>query len=73
MPDISMCLGGDCPSADRCYRHVAAPDEHRQSYSDFNACRADGADRCDNFMKVWDKTSVTEQTHVHSDPQDDAY
>ena len=32
MPDISMCLGGDCHQKDRCYRYTAEPNPYRQSY-----------------------------------------
>lgn len=32
MPDISMCSGKGCPLKDKCYRAVAIPDEHWQSY-----------------------------------------
>jgi hypothetical protein len=32
MPDISMCKGGKCPKKGKCYRYLATPDEHWQSY-----------------------------------------
>jgi len=32
MPDITMCEGGNCPAKSTCYRAVATPSEHRQSY-----------------------------------------
>ena len=32
MPDISMCLGGDCPQKEKCYRFTAEPSPYRQSY-----------------------------------------
>lgn len=32
MPDISMCMGGDCPLKETCYRFTAKPNEYRQSY-----------------------------------------
>ena len=35
MPDITMCLGNDCPIKETCYRFTAIPTPHWQSYSDF--------------------------------------
>ncbi len=35
MPDISMCLGYNCPKRDQCYRHMAVADEC-QTYADFS-------------------------------------
>jgi hypothetical protein len=32
MPDITMCKGNDCPLKAECYRHVATPTPHWQSY-----------------------------------------
>lgn len=32
MADITMCLGGDCPQKDNCYRNTATPSPYRQSY-----------------------------------------
>ena len=31
MPDISMCMGRDCPLKETCYRHKAKPSDY-QSY-----------------------------------------
>lgn len=46
MPDITMCIGGDCPKKHQCYRFVAEPDDW-QSFSDFNETR--NGDDCGNF------------------------
>lgn len=32
MPDITMCIGRDCPKKNTCYRHTAFPNEYSQSY-----------------------------------------
>jgi hypothetical protein len=32
MPDISMCVGTDCPQKETCYRFTAKPNEYWQSY-----------------------------------------
>jgi hypothetical protein len=32
MPDITMCVGTDCPQKETCYRYTAKPSEYRQSY-----------------------------------------
>jgi hypothetical protein len=31
-PDISMCLGGDCPLKHSCHRYAATPSRYMQSY-----------------------------------------
>jgi hypothetical protein len=31
-PDITMCLGTDCPYKETCYRYTAKPNEYYQSY-----------------------------------------
>ena len=33
MPDITMCLGEDCPKRNHCYRFKAAPDEYQSYFS----------------------------------------
>ena len=32
MPDITMCIGNDCPLKETCYRYTATPSEYCQSY-----------------------------------------
>jgi hypothetical protein len=32
MPDITMCLGTNCPYKESCYRFTAKPSEYMQSY-----------------------------------------
>ena len=32
MPDITMCVGTDCPQKETCYRFTAKPNEYWQSY-----------------------------------------
>lgn len=32
MPDITMCSGGTCPQKNTCFRYLAKPHPHRQSY-----------------------------------------
>jgi hypothetical protein len=31
-PDITMCMGTDCPYKEGCYRYTAKPNEYMQSY-----------------------------------------
>ena len=31
-PDITKCLGTDCPHKETCYRYTAKPSEYRQAY-----------------------------------------
>jgi hypothetical protein len=35
MPDFTMCLNNDCPVRASCYRYLAIPSEHWQSYCRF--------------------------------------
>jgi hypothetical protein len=32
MPDITMCVGTNCPYKESCYRYTAKPSEYWQSY-----------------------------------------
>jgi hypothetical protein len=32
MPDITMCVGTNCPHKESCYRYTAKPCEHWQAY-----------------------------------------
>jgi hypothetical protein len=32
MPDITMCVGGECPIKEDCYRFIAEPNPYWQSY-----------------------------------------
>ena len=50
MPDISMCVDGFCPKCSRCYRYMAEPNEHYQSYSVFTR---EEDKECDNFMTIY--------------------
>lgn len=31
-PDITMCVGTDCPHKEKCHRYTAKPSEFRQSW-----------------------------------------
>ena len=55
MPDISMCLNDACPSATRCYRHEAKPNEWRQSYAEF---KPDETGKCEDFAPMDGMQSV---------------
>jgi hypothetical protein len=35
MADITMCTGTGCPLREQCYRYMAEPSEHWQSFADF--------------------------------------
>jgi hypothetical protein len=50
MPDITMCEDTDCPSARQCYRHMAVPNEFRQSY--FSGRVRDYIGTCQYLMTV---------------------
>jgi hypothetical protein len=49
MPDITMCMGGDCPLKQDCYRYTAKPSQYLQSY--FGEIPYDTeAKECDSFL-----------------------
>jgi hypothetical protein len=54
MPDISMCKGGSCPMANKCYRFTATP-SHWQSYLSTPPVEPDGT--CKFFMEIYSKSS----------------
>ena len=53
MPDIAMCGDKECPSREKCYRFMATPSPHMQSYSHFG--REVGDAKCDSFWPVKNK------------------
>lgn len=50
MPDITMCKGTDCARKEECYRHMAKPTPHWQSYFVTPPFKEDGS--CQHFWKV---------------------
>lgn len=54
MPDISMCKNKECPSKKKCYRFMAKSNPLWQSYAEFKPEK--DKDKCDYFMKIWEKT-----------------
>ncbi len=49
MVDISMCKNKKCPLHLRCYRYLAEPNPHWQSYASFEYDEEKG---CKNFVDV---------------------
>lgn len=45
MPDITMCVKGDCPRKSACYRSTARPNKW-QSYDAFTDCNEDNDYGC---------------------------
>ncbi len=43
-----------CRDKDKCYRHMATPNEYRQSYADFASTLGDSDSRCENFSELWE-------------------
>lgn len=50
MPDISMCQGRNCSIKEKCYRHRADPNPHRQSFASFKYDTS--TESCDHFYKI---------------------
>lgn len=51
MPDIAMCLGGECPVKENCWRYMA-PESRWQSYLDTPPFNEDG---CEYFWDMNEK------------------
>ena len=60
MPDISMCLGRECRLREKCYRYMAVPAEHWQSYANFDEMvSSDG--ECDAFYEIGGRRTVKKE------------
>jgi hypothetical protein len=55
MPDICMCIGGDCPLKETCYRYRAIPTDYRQSY--FLNPPYEG-DHCDHYGAIHERDQL---------------
>ena len=66
MADITMCRGETCPLRETCYRYLAIPDEHGQSYfaSDPNKDTKKNNEICKYYWewKKIPKTKLTDET-----------
>lgn len=51
MPDISMCMGEQCPKKETCYRHKAEPSEYRQAYFMYAPFNHEQVN-CEYFMEI---------------------
>lgn len=49
MPDIAMCQNKECPSANRCHRFLAIPDEFWQAFIQFTP--EDGEEGCMYYIE----------------------
>lgn len=67
MPDITMCLGTDCPHKESCYRYTANPCEYQSYFT--NSPIKDG--KCEyywgeNQINIWNQlkeiVEITEPT-----------
>ena len=62
MPDISMCLGGDCPLRKDCYRYRAVPYK-RQIY----ITQPPIVDNeCENFWQIEEKHRVRDMCEIEN-------
>ncbi len=52
MPDITMCTDEGCGQRELCYRYMAIPSEHRQSYFLGTVRLYETDDSCDYYMPV---------------------
>jgi hypothetical protein len=50
MADITMCAGDGCPKKGLCYRYLAVPDEHWQSF--FTEVPTYTKDGCEYFIPI---------------------
>ena len=49
MPDISMCMGKNCPIKKSCLRFTDTPNGRRQSYMDFEFKETENLKDCDAY------------------------
>lgn len=63
MPDITMCKGVDSEKCNRCYRKVAIPNPHRQSY--FSVPPMQKGNLCTWFSEVRDYDTATQPHTVN--------
>ena len=62
MPDISMCMGHNCPNKNECYRFTAKPNPFRQSF--FVAAPFDHESKsCDHFWDNSEYSNESKQKH----------
>ncbi len=54
MPDISMCVGNDCPLKETCYRYKAKPCEYQTYF--MNPPYEDG--KCEYYWKMESKPNL---------------
>jgi hypothetical protein len=52
MPDITMCMDNNCQSRFQCYRYMADPTPHRQSYFKNSPKDDPLEDKCHYFMGI---------------------
>ena len=58
MPDISMCVNGNCPLKTKCYRFMAVPGEPWQSFSHFKFNMDGEKAVCEDFMEIYDGSRI---------------
>jgi hypothetical protein len=58
MPDITMCRGYECEVCDSCYRYLAKPDKHWQSW--FTEMPIPTGEECVYYWPV--KSQITART-----------
>lgn len=54
MPDITMCMGGDCELKEKCYRYTAKVNIYSQSY--FSKIPYWNSQSCQEY---WDNTPIS--------------
>lgn len=64
MPDISMCMGGECPKKSTCYRFKAKPCEYRQSYFSVPPYKDD---KCTYYWPTEEEIEKTRKKKLKSD------
>jgi len=65
MPDITMCMGGECKLKETCYRYRAIPCESRQSFFSLVPC-GDRLDYCEYFWQLDDFDRVRSMEEIEN-------
>lgn len=70
MPDITMCTNSSCQVKEACYRWIAIPNSHWQSYASFDGPNEDAA--CRDFVECTERElEVFKQCNTTRGQQDE--
>ena len=63
MPDISMCVGGNCPMKETCYRYKAKPSDYQSYFTETPFEMVEGKIECKYYWEINNKKK-NEDNHL---------